>query len=181
MFDVFHMINQIGYNIRDHKDLLYVFLTIIATIFIPFIIYFYQEIQKDRNFKDIDLLIFKTYEFNIVEIIIWFFIVIFSLFFWNSSDTYTVSGFVRNIFISLITFTVYIFLIRKLKKISDFDKFLNKSSKDERNINIRINYIKKHLAIDISQVYIWENILRSDYYNNSYFFQEVTSILFSTN
>lgn len=173
------MLNEIGYYIKNSKDLIYIFLTLLATIFIPFVIYFFQEINKNnKNFKELDLIIFKTKKFNIIELIFWFFFIIFILFFWNSNDKKENFVFIINTAIIFLVVFPLLIIISKIKNISNFDRFLRESSKNKSDIDVRINYVNNYLSIKEKDIYIWNDILKSDFQNDEYFFKNFINILF---
>ena len=80
------LVNCIWEYLKDSKDVIIALLAVIFTIYIPFLLYFYQEINWKDKFKYLDLYIFHNDVFVLKKVFWSIIFLVFILLFWNSSS-----------------------------------------------------------------------------------------------
>lgn len=175
VWDLANSLNIIWEYLKDSKDVIIALLAVIFTIYIPFLLYFYQEINWKDKFKYLDLHIFHNDVFVLKKVfwsIIFLLILLLSWNSWNSSNNYW-----WNIEILLLSIFPFWFLINNLFKLYELNENLREEKKSKIIFEIRINAIKK-LKINQNNYYLFKDILQNKNLEDYNFTVEFFKIFF---
>lgn len=168
-------INNFWEYIKDSKDVLLWFLWVIFAIYIPFLLYFYQEVAQKKQYKMLDLYLFQNKIFNLKQIIWSLVFLVIILLFWNKQDAS--NFFVINTIIIVLSIPVWIFLIKNLFNLYNLNLELKNENNSWKLDNLRIEWLKK-LELNNKNFYIWNDTMQDINFQDYKFAQQFFKILF---
>lgn len=161
--------------IKDSKDVLLWFLGVIFAIYIPFLLYFYQEIAKKTQYKMLDLYLFQSRIFNLKQIIWSLIFLVLILLFWNKQEKS--DYFILNTIILAWSIPVWIFLIKNLFNLYNLNLELNNENSSWKLDDLRIEGLRK-LDINNENIYIWNDTMQDINFQETNFTKQFFDILF---
>ncbi len=161
--------------LKDSKDVIIALLAVIFTIYIPFLLYFYQEINWKKNFKYLDLYIFHKNVFNLRKIFLAIIFLILILLFWNTSE-YS-NYYWINIIILITSIFPFWFFINNLFNLYELNENLREEKNSKHIIKVRLNSIK-NLELNQENFYIFKDILQNKNLEDYHFTKDFFKIFF---
>lgn len=169
------LFNCIWEYLKDSKDVIIALLAVIFTIYIPFLLYFYQEINWKNKFKYLDLYIFHKNVFNLRKIFLAIIFLILILLFWNTSE-YS-NYYWINIIILITSIFPFLFFINNLFNLYELNENLREEKNSKHIIKVRLNSIK-NLELNQENFYIFKDILQNKNLEDYFFTHKFLKLFF---
>ena len=165
--ELYIFLNNLWLYISNHKDLIYTFIILIASIYIPLFIIIIELLKKKNN--KLDLALFFEKKVNIKVLIFLYVIIFVILLFWNTWNE-LFNFYYINVLLFLILIIPIFELVRRLIYLNSYFLLDTKTIDKER-----IDFISE---LDFKNIEIWLDIFKLDSLKDYNFASKFTEILF---